>query len=323
MMSTTGRIPVIAAPRPIPVKPASEIGVSITRSGPNSSTRPFRTLNGVPASATSSPMTKTHTSRRISSARASRTDSAMVSCRSATACSGIDIRGHFLGLRVRSVEGEFHAFGDLRTDFLFDAVQRRRIGRTLPDHRLAKDLHGVAVLRPLPLLVLRAVVRAVDVADVVTALPVSAEVQERRPITGASPGDRDGRDLVNIPDVLAIAILDRDAERLGPRGNVAGGRLAIVRVLVVHIVLAHVDDRKLPERGHVHALVEDSLAKRSLTEEARGDLVGSALLRRKCRAGCDAGASGHDGVRAQVALLLLGDVHRSTLAAAVAGLLPQ
>jgi len=40
---------------PIPVKPASEIGVSITRSAPNSSTRPDSTLNGVPASATSSP----------------------------------------------------------------------------------------------------------------------------------------------------------------------------------------------------------------------------------------------------------------------------
>ena len=33
MMSTTGRRPVIAAPTAIPVKPASEIGVSSTRSG--------------------------------------------------------------------------------------------------------------------------------------------------------------------------------------------------------------------------------------------------------------------------------------------------
>ena len=59
MMSTTGRSPVIAAPTPRPVIPASEIGESSTRSGPNSSTRPASTLNGVPASATSSPRMNT------------------------------------------------------------------------------------------------------------------------------------------------------------------------------------------------------------------------------------------------------------------------
>src|ERR1035441_2335486 len=51
MMSTTGRRPVIAAPTAIPVNPASEIGVSSTRSLPNSSSKPERTLKGVPASA--------------------------------------------------------------------------------------------------------------------------------------------------------------------------------------------------------------------------------------------------------------------------------
>ena len=34
MISTTGRSPVIAAPTAAPTKPISEIGVSITRSGP-------------------------------------------------------------------------------------------------------------------------------------------------------------------------------------------------------------------------------------------------------------------------------------------------
>ncbi len=72
MMSTTGRIPVMAAPMAMPVIPASEMGESITRCVPNSCTSPLRTLKGVPASATSSPMMKTRGSRRISSARASR-----------------------------------------------------------------------------------------------------------------------------------------------------------------------------------------------------------------------------------------------------------
>jgi hypothetical protein len=71
MMSTIGRIPVIAAPTPMPVKPASEMGVSMMRSLPNSSTSPLSTLKVVPASATSSPISTTFGSRRSSSAMAS------------------------------------------------------------------------------------------------------------------------------------------------------------------------------------------------------------------------------------------------------------
>jgi hypothetical protein len=71
--STTGPAPVIAAPTAMPMKPGSEIGVSITLSVPNSSTSPESTLNGVPASATSSPIRMTVGSRRISSASASLT----------------------------------------------------------------------------------------------------------------------------------------------------------------------------------------------------------------------------------------------------------
>ncbi len=40
MISTTGRRPSIAAPMAAPTKPSSEIGVSRTRSGPNSASRP-------------------------------------------------------------------------------------------------------------------------------------------------------------------------------------------------------------------------------------------------------------------------------------------
>src|SRR5437868_5029336 len=105
MMSTTGRIPVIAAPTPSPVIPASEIGESITRVGPNSSTSPASTLNGVPASATSSPMTNTVSSRRNSSARASLTAWAKVSVRVPTAL-GEDILGHLARVWVGSIERE-------------------------------------------------------------------------------------------------------------------------------------------------------------------------------------------------------------------------
>ena len=44
MNSTTGRRPAMAAPTPIPAKPSSAMGVSTTRVGPNSSSRPRLTL---------------------------------------------------------------------------------------------------------------------------------------------------------------------------------------------------------------------------------------------------------------------------------------
>ncbi len=94
MISITGRSPVIAAPTPTPVNPGSDIGVSMMRDFPNSSTIPESTLNGVPASATSSPITNTVGSRRISSDNASRTASAMVNSRTAT--SGINILPDFV-----------------------------------------------------------------------------------------------------------------------------------------------------------------------------------------------------------------------------------
>src|SRR6478736_4858539 len=108
MMSTTGRIPVIAAPRPRPEMPASEIGESITRSGPNSSTSPERTLNGCPASATSSPMRNTVGSRRSSSASASFTACDMVSSRVPLATVlGEDIFCHLARVGIRRVERMF------------------------------------------------------------------------------------------------------------------------------------------------------------------------------------------------------------------------
>src|SRR5215472_14972106 len=126
MMSTTGRIPVIAAPTPSPVIPASEIGESSTRSGPNSSTRPESTLNGVPASATSSPTMKTVASRRSSSASASLIACAKVSVRVAAAVCvalGVDILGHLARVGERGLDGEGESLLDLVARLVLDARQ--------------------------------------------------------------------------------------------------------------------------------------------------------------------------------------------------------
>src|SRR5947209_460099 len=178
MISTTGRRPVIAAPTPIPVKPASEIGVSSTRSRPNSSTSPDKTLNGVPASATSSPKMHTRSSRRISSASASRTAWANVSSRS-----GIDVLGYLRRGRIarfhRELYGRFHLF----TRLACNTFKHRGIGVLLIDKPLAMQLNRIALALPVLLLLLGAIVLTIDIADMMAAVTIGICLQESRALT--------------------------------------------------------------------------------------------------------------------------------------------
>src|SRR6476646_7694151 len=95
MISTTGRMPCMAAPMPAPTIAISEIGVLRTRSGPNSSSIPCVTPIEPPISAMSSPMMKTSSSSRIARESVSRTASRYER-------SGIDVLQGVLGLRVRA-----------------------------------------------------------------------------------------------------------------------------------------------------------------------------------------------------------------------------
>ncbi len=75
MISTMGRIPFSAAPIPAPTNADSDSGVSLMRSGPNSSSSPRLTPKQPPYAPTSSPMRNTRSSRRSASRWASRSAS--------------------------------------------------------------------------------------------------------------------------------------------------------------------------------------------------------------------------------------------------------
>src|SRR6266446_697117 len=184
MMSTTGRKPVIAAPTATPVNPASEIGVSTTRRVPNSATSPERTLNGVPASATSSPIMHTRESRRISSASASRTACANVSSRS-----GIDVLLHFVHAGIRRCNRELYGSFHDGANFFCSCVKRGDIGVALLDQPLRKDKNRIALGLPRLFFLLRAIVFAIDVANVVAAVAVGIALQEGRATAAAGAID--------------------------------------------------------------------------------------------------------------------------------------
>src|ERR1700678_2670696 len=192
MISTTGRSPVIAAPTATPVKPASEIGVSTTRAAPNSSTSPDKTLNGVPASATSSPKIHTLASRRISSASASRTACANVSSRS-----GIHI---LIDL--------FHA-----------GIRRGSVGITLSQQPVRVQRDRIALALPPLLFLFRAVILAIDVAHMMTAVTIGIALQKRRPPTGTRTLHQPRRDFKYRAHVLPIDTRAFNAERGGAAEN--------------------------------------------------------------------------------------------------------
>src|SRR5690348_13730340 len=184
MMSTTGRMPVIAAPTPIPVMPTSEIGESMIRCGPNSSTNPESTLNGVPASATSSPITYTVASRRSSSASASRIACASVNSRTPadfdwlSIVLGVDILINLAGIWERRVEREIHRRLDLGARFPRHPVKRIGVDNASLFQPLAEQSDWVALGLPVLLLLLRAVVGALDIANVVAIVAIGVAEEE-------------------------------------------------------------------------------------------------------------------------------------------------
>src|SRR5436309_3372983 len=247
MMSTTGRMPVIAAPSAIPVMPGSEIGESITRSGPNSSTRPESTLNGVPASATSSPSTYTVGSRSSSSRSASFTawDCAITRVPAGASVSSVDIFGHLALGRERRVERVLHAGGDLFLGGARDVLQLGWIREPTVDEPRAEPRDRIAVRLPVGLLFLRAVVGAVDVADMVAVKAIRVGDDERRAAAAATARHRPPEHLTDREHVLTVDLFARNPECRGARHDVARRRLRVVRVLVVLVVLAKVDDGQL------------------------------------------------------------------------------
>src|SRR6266446_6912637 len=326
MMFTTGRSPVMAAPTARPVKPASEIGVSSTRSLPNSSNKPERTLNGVPASATSSPMMQTFASRRISSASASRIACANVSSRSFCAgrcVSGIHVLCHFIDGRVRSRHCEVDCLFHLGLEFSLHLIKRRGIGEFLLDQPLPKIRDRIPLCLPKVFFLLGTVVFAIDVADVMSVVAIGVAEQERRTVAATGAIHQALRDVVDGAHVLTVHAGGFQAKRSRSHQDVSGCGFRVMRVFRVKIVLADVDHRKLEQLGEVHHFVQHSLTERAFSKKTYRYAAVTETPSRECRASCNPGAAAYDRVRSQVAGGRVCDVHGTAFALAVPGLLAQ
>src|SRR6202521_2920061 len=326
MMSTTGRIPVMAAPTASPVKPASEIGVSSTRSLPNSSKRPERTLNGVPASATSSPRMQTVGSRRISSASASRIACANVSSRSFRArgwVSGIHVLRHFIDGWVRRRHSEVDCLFHLGLKLSLHLIKRRRIGKFLLDQPLSEIRDRISLRLPKLFFLLGTVIFAVDVAHVMSVIAIGIAEQERGALTRTGAIHQAPCDVMNRAHVLTVHAGGFEAKGSRAHQNVSGGGFRVMRVFRIKIVLANVDHWKFEKLGEVHHFVQDALAERAFSEETYRHAAVAETPSRKRGSSRYSGAPAYDRVRSKVAGGRGCNVHGTAFALAVPGLLAQ
>src|SRR5512132_50453 len=286
-ISAIGRHPAIASPTQIPAIPASAIGVSKTRSRPNSAWRPSVTRKTPPSEPTSSP----NTSVRGSAARASRSAAfsaaTIVSSAIAEELPALVEHGRrWIGERVveHLVRGRFAERGELGAHVRHPGL-RLLVAR--PDERVVdragvKQVRSVAVdrvaLTPGGDLLLVAVAGGV-VGGRVRADAVRDRLDERGALARSGAIDRVPRDGVHRQDVVAVDAHSRHAVAGRPGRDRRG-------VLLVRrdrdrppVVLAEQDRGRAEDGGGVRALVEVAFGGGPVPEVREGARLAPVELR--------------------------------------------
>src|ERR1051325_3586701 len=97
--------------------------------------------------------------------------------------SSIDVLVYFIGIWVGCVQGELHRLFRFRRSLLFNLRQQFPICHFAPLQLLGPELYRVPMCLPVFFLLLRAIIRAVDITDVMAIEPVCFALEKRRPAT--------------------------------------------------------------------------------------------------------------------------------------------
>src|SRR4029079_19639879 len=273
--SSTGFIPVIAAPTAAPAIPSSLIGVSITRSGPNLWNRSPETPNAPPYPPTSSPNRKTRSSACIACARPSRIasayDSSRVPASGATSSVGIDVASQLGRIRIGACLGEFQRIVDRPLRGLLDREQFG-FGEAAMRDQLALEAANRILVAPGLDFLLAAI--EVAIAFGVPAQPIGLAFEQGR--AAAAAGELDRRPCRRDDGGQVVAVDGDSRHRVcrRPIGDVGHGhRARDIHRHPVLVVFANEHDRQPPDRRHIERLVEGALVGGAVAEKHHADAM--------------------------------------------------
>src|SRR2546422_8899052 len=175
------------------------------------------------------------------------------------------------------------------------------------------------LFRSLLLFLLRAVLLTVDIADMMARIAVGVAQQETRAFPSPRVVHKILGGRIHGAHILSIHTCDmKNTESRGAGQDVTSRSLQIMRVFVVEIVFTDVDHRQFPELSEVHNLIEDALAEGPLSKKTDCDPVRAVTFCGKRSTRGDTDTPGHDGVGAEISGGGVGNMHRTTLASAIA-----
>jgi hypothetical protein len=212
---------------------------------------------------------------------------------------------------------EFRRSGDDVLDLAVDLLQRRLVRRTALDQQLGELVDRVLLRAHLLDFFLRAVFRGVG--HRVAAIAIGLHLEDRRPLAGARIGYGALAGLLDGQHAHPVDRLAGDAIGVAPLKQVGRRRGAFDRrAHGVFVVLDDVDDRQLPQGGHVEALVDLALVDGTVAEIGQADVLGAAVLMGEGDAGAERHLGADDAVAAVEILLLAEHVHGAALALGIA-----
>src|SRR5580704_2762396 len=153
---------------------------------------------------------------------------------------------HFVNAWVSSVDSKLHGCFHDGAHFGFDSFQRGRIRVISFDQPFRQNQDRIAFRLPEMLFLLRAVILAIDVTYVMSAVTVSIALQKCRSAARTGTSYQPRRDFVHNPDILSVHSDRLNSESRGSAKNRAYSRFLEVRVLVVLIVFTNVDNGQRP-----------------------------------------------------------------------------
>ena len=151
------------------------------------------------------------------------------------------------------------------------------------------------------------------------AVAVGEHFQDVGPLAGAAPGRRFFAGRLDRAHVHAVHLLAGNIERQAAPRQVGLGRRARDRgTHGVAVVLYHVDDRQLPQFGHVEALIDLTLVGGAVAEIRHRNIVVAAVAVGEGQAGAERHLGADDAMATEEAALDAEHVHRAALALGIA-----